>query len=322
MNKKIIALLGVSLVTCLAALAYTYQGQGNLTRAHGNVDIRQSSLSFERSGKIRQLFVDEGQKVKQGQILATLDTQDLDHQIKIKLQQCKKSQAALDEMTTGYRQEDINQAKASVDRLENSYKLAVLTYERFQKLFKTKSTSEQQRDDTFFKMEETKGLLNEAKAKYKLLTSGNREEDVLKAQADHDSCKAQLEYLNYQKNGQSVIKAPYDGLIRTRKNEVGDMTSPSSSVFEISVIDKKRVRVYATQVQLQNIKLGSKVSVDDSLGNSIEGQVGYISNTAMFTPKTVQTEDLRADLVYEIRVDVVDKDNVLRLGQPVSVSFE
>ena len=99
------------------------------------------------------------------------------------------------------------------------------------------------------------------------------------------------------------------------------MVSPTSTVFELSMLDKKRIRVYATQVQLENIKVGKTATVDNSLGQTIEGTVAYISDTAMFTPKTVQTEELRASLVYEVRVDVEDPDNLLRLGQPVSVIF-
>ncbi len=322
MNKKLlIAAGGITLAVLAFALVTTYQGQGDINKVHGLVDIRQAALSFERSGKIQDLYVDEGDKVTVGTVLARLDTKALEHQIAIQEQQCIKAKASLDEMTTGFRVEDINQAKANVKTLENKLELATRTYDRYENLLKSRSISRQQRDDAYFSMKQVKGQLDEAKAVLSKLTKGNRVEDILKAKAEYDGCIANKEYLEYQKDSQSVIKAPFDGVIRTRKNEVGDMSSPSSYVFELSMLDKKRVRVYATQVQLENIKIGAKATVDNSLGQTLEGTVAYISDTAMFTPKTVQTEELRASLVYEVRVDVKDPDNLLRLGQPVSVIF-
>ena len=85
--------------------------------------------------------------------------------------------------------------------------------------------------------------------------------------------------------------------------------------------DLKRVRIYLTEEQLPKVKLGSKVIISNANQDTVEGTVGYISDTAMFTPKTVQTEELRASLVYEVRVDVKDLNNILRLGQSVTASF-
>lgn len=322
MNKKhLIIAVTITLIVLIIALFKTYQGQGDINKVHGLVDIRQASLSFERSGKIQDLYVDEGDKVTKGKVLARLDTRALDHQINIQEQQCLKAKANLDEITEGFRVEEINQAKANVTALENKFELASRTYDRYENLLKSHSVSKQQRDDAYFSMKQAKGQLEEAKAVLSKLTKGNRVEDIVKAKAEFDGCIANREYLLYQKNTQSVIKAPFNGVIRTRKNEVGDMASPTSTVFELSMLDKKRIRVYATQVQLENIKVGKTATVDNSLGQTIEGTVAYISDTAMFTPKTVQTEELRASLVYEVRVDVEAPDNLLRLGQPVSVIF-
>lgn len=76
-----------------------------------------------------------------------------------------------------------------------------------------------------------------------------------------------------------------------------------------------------TEEQLSDIKVGMK-AVISTVKNHTDGKVAFISQTAMFTPKTVQTEQLRAELVYEVRIDTEDLDNVLRYGQSVSVVFE
>lgn len=102
MNKKhLIIAVTITLIVLIIALFKTYQGQGDINKVHGLVDIRQASLSFERSGKIQDLYVDEGDKVTKGKVLARLDTRALDHQINIQEQQCLKAKANLDEITEG-----------------------------------------------------------------------------------------------------------------------------------------------------------------------------------------------------------------------------
>lgn len=322
MNKKaVIALIAVSVAISLTVIVCTKNSGGRVDRAHGQIDIRQSYLTFERQGRISELLADEGSIVKAGDVLARLDTKTLDHQIEIQKAQCRQAKASLDEAHNGFRKEEIKQAKAAVERLTQSYKLAKLSNDRYQKLYKTRDASEQDKDKAYYNMTEIKGQLDEALAKYDLVKSGVRSEAIDKAQATYDSCANNLSYLEYQKEEQSVIRAPFDGVIRVRKAELGDMASPQNSVFELSMTDSKRARIYVNELQLHYIRVGDTASVETAFGDSVPGTIAFISSTAMFTPKTVQTEDLRAELVYEVRVDVKDSGNVLRLGQPVTVHF-
>ena len=184
MNKKINAVaFGATADICISILAYSYDNDSELNKAYGNVDIRQSTLSFERSGRIKEIMFDEGDKVSKGDVLASLDTQALDHQIAIQEAQCRIQKAGLDETTKGFRKEEIKQAKESVLSLSNSYKLTVLTNERYQKLYKAKSISAQDKDKAFYGMEQIGNQLKEAQAKYNMLQKGNRIEAIEKAKA-------------------------------------------------------------------------------------------------------------------------------------------
>ena len=106
-----------------------------------------------------------------------------------------------------------------------------------------------------------------------------------------------------------------------RLAEPGDMASPSRTIYQLSVADPKWIRAYLTERQLGLVKEGTLATVFTDTVGPVDGTVAFVSDTAEFTPKTVQTEDLRASLVYEVRITVRDPENRLRLGQPVTVEF-
>ena len=322
MLKKIVALIVLLVCACAAAFYLTLDSRDGTRRMlHGTVDIRQSTLAFEIPGRIKHLYADEGDSVSEGTVLAVLDTGDLEHQIKIQKAQCEMDEAALATMRNGYRSEELKMARAQVRTLENTLNFARITNERYQNLYKKNSISAQDKDQAFYKMQETSAQLENAKASLELMTNGYREEEHRKAEANLRKCQESLSYLEYKLNEQSVLKAPFSGQIRSRLREIGDMVLSSSGVFELSLVRDKRVRCYATETQLKDVRVGMEVRIINALGEKKPGHIAYISNTAMFTPRTVQTEELRSDLVWEVRVDFQDEDGAMRLGQPVSVEY-
>ncbi|WP_277296675.1 HlyD family efflux transporter periplasmic adaptor subunit [Succinatimonas hippei] len=323
MKKKILAFLFLITLIILGIVLFFNQNKEDVKlKAYGNVDIRESSLAFEASGKINALLFDEGQKVSKDEVLATIDTKALEHEKAIKLSSCKGLKAELNLLENGYRKEEIAKAKAEVKALENEVKLQEKTFVRTDNLYKKDAVSAQTHDSDFFKLNALKENLNTAKASLELLVNGYRSEEIEAKREEYKTCINELNYINYKIEDQSVIKAPYDGKIRTRNLELGDMASPQTPVFTLSQLDRKFVRCYLSEMQLIKVKTGNEVTIQTASGTDIKGIVAVISDTAMFTPKTVQTEELRPDLVYEIRVDVADPDELLRLGQSVSVIFE
>ncbi len=323
MKRKVI--LSISLVFLLfgsiGAFYLLSKDSVDLNKAYGMVDIRQAALAFDIQGRIVKLNVDEGDLVKKGDVLAVLDTKALDHQIAISKAKCSALKASLDELLNGYQKEDINKAYANVNNLKNALALSQLTYERYQKLFLKKAASAQDRDKAFFEKEQLKAQYSQALNEYEKLKGGYRSESIREKRSELESCNSEIAYLVYQKDDQSLLKAPFSGQIRSRFNEIGDMTSTNTPVFELSVINEKRVRVYLSEKQLSHVHINDKAYVLLPNKTALEGKVAFISNSAMFTPKTVQTEDLRPDLVYEVKVLVNDENAALRLGQSVTVEF-
>ena len=117
--------------------------------------------------------------------------------------------------------------------------------------------------------------------------------------------------------------APQDGVIRSRLMETGDMASPARPVYLIGLSDPKWIRAYVPESRLGELREGMEadVCVDSFPNEAIKGKVGYISDTAEFTPKSVQTEELRTSLLYEVRIFVDDEKNRLRMGMPATVKF-
>ena len=160
-----------------------------------------------------------------------------------------------------------------------------------------------------------------AQADLARLTAGLRPEEIRAKKAARDAGEAALKALDYQIDVASRIESPVDGVIRSRLLEPGDMASASKRVYEIAVTSPKWVRAYVTETQLGFIKEGAPARITTDTTPAYEATVGYISPEAEFTPKTVQTQDLRTLLVYEVRLTLSDPENKLRLGQPVTVDF-
>jgi HlyD family secretion protein len=153
-----------------------------------------------------------------------------------------------------------------------------------------------------------------------LAVAGPRKEEIAQAEAQLRGYEAQAAFLRQQLADAQLV-APADAVVRTRLLEPGDMASPQRTVFSLAITDPKWVRAYVSERDLGKIHPGMKasVTVDSFPGRLFDGWVGFISPVAEFTPKNVQTEELRTSLVYEVRVFVKDPSDDLRLGAPATV---
>lgn len=329
MKKSHVAVL-IGLVLLGSAVAYWWLNRDKDDAQHivlyGNVDIRQVSLAFETAGRIKNMTVQEGDRVKKGQVLAHLNTESLSIQAQQADAQLQVQQQTLNEQAAGNRPEEIAQAKAQVGSAKAQLENADKQYQRLAVLNNSslgQAVSKQEVDAAKSTMKTAEAALRESEANLQLLLKGVRKEDREAAKAQYDSTKASLDLIKYQ-IAQSELRSPVDGVVRARLQEVGDMTTSSKSVYTIALTDPKWVRVYASETELGQIKMGSTATIlrDSQPDQPITGKIGYISSVAEFTPKTVQTEDIRTTLVYEVRIYVNDPNDQLKMGQPVTVNID
>jgi HlyD family secretion protein len=325
MKKRIvIVVLVVSSVAAGAIGLYLKHRPGiNELVVQGNVDLRQVDLPFKDNERIVQVLAQEGDRVHAGQVLARLDVERLRARIAQARAQVAAQREVLRRLKNGSRPEEIAEAHANVDSARADADNAESQYDRLLKISKSpgsRAVSEVDLDAASATLRVMQARLLNAREALRLSIAGPREEDKAEAQAQFDAANAQLDLLLRQLSDAELV-SPTDAVVRSRLMEPGEMASPQRPVFELALTDPKWIRAYVSESDLGRLKPGmsARVSTDTDPDRGLSGWVGYISSVAEFTPKTVQTEDLRTRLVYEVRVFVKDPLDVLRLGMPATV---
>lgn len=292
---------------------------------YGNVDQRQVELAFIDSERIEAMLVEEGMRVKAGQVLARLETRRLRDRIASLEGEVGAAQAAVTRLKNGTRPEEIDQARASVAAARAEADYATQQYTRYTNIYKqSRGAAVSVGDVDQWRSRHLSALANleEAKKSLVLAEIGPRWEDIAEAEANLLARQKNLDE-SRNKLKDAELKSPAEAVVRSRLLEPGDMASASRPVFSLAVLTPKWVRAYVAETDLGRVRPGLAASVftDSFPDKGIPGTVGFISSVAEFTPKTVQTPDLRTALVYEIRIYVEDMDDILRLGMPATVTF-
>lgn len=323
MKKKLTIALIILLISFISYKIYSnifLKNENNLT-FYGNIDTRTVNVGFRFLGKIENITKDEGEIVKKDEVLVKLDTASLEKSLEELNEKIFASKLELSKLQTGYRQEEILEAKAAMEEAIENLNKTKDTYNRQTNLFKTKSTSEENFTISQLNYKQALATLDKAKALYELRKNGYRDEDIKIQESNLKSLEIQAEKLKIDLND-SIIKAPVDGVVLTRFKEIGAITNAGESILEIAKTDEFWVRAYIDEKNLGNIKPGLKMSIQtDSRDENYEGVIGFISPVAEFTPKNIETQELRADLVYSFRVIVKNPDDKIRQGMPVTLKI-
>ncbi len=318
----IAALLGIA---AAAAWYFGFRADAGEYVLFGNVDQRQVELAFIDSERVAEVLVEEGATVEPGQVLARLETRRLRDRIAVLEAQVGSAEAALTRLRNGTRPEEIDQARAAVAASKAEVAFAEQQYDRYSGIW-TKSrgvaVSQQDVEEARLRLNVALARLRQDEEALRLAEIGPRWEDIAEAEARLLETSRNLEE-QQKRLGDAELKSPGKSVVRSRLLEPGDMASPGRAVFSLAILSPKWIRAYVPETGLGLVKPGMKALVytDSHPGQGMEGTVGFISSVAEFTPKTVQTEDLRTSLVYEIRVYVDDPDDRLRLGMPATVRF-
>ena len=324
MKKPVVLILAVVVIVALiGGGTWWYQSrQNNGLTLYGNVDIRTVNMSFRVGGRLQSLTVDEGDAIKQGQTLGQLDQAPYENALMQAKANVATAQAQYDLMMAGYRAEEIAQAAASVKQAQAAYDYAQSYLQRQQGLWNRKLLSANDLENARSSRDQALATLKSAQDKLSQYRAGNRPQEIAQAKANLEQAQAQLAQSTLDLHD-TVLTAPSDGTLLTRAVEPGSMLSAGSTVLTLSLTRPVWVRAYVDEKNLNQAQPGREILLytDGRPNKPYHGKIGFVSPTAEFTPKTVETPDLRTDLVYRLRIIVTDANDSLRQGMPVTLQF-
>lgn len=324
--KTRVLIVGVVVVLAVAAAGAWWLARPPAAPAplvlYGNIDLRQVDLPFNDNGRIDAVLVEEGDRVKPGQALARLDTSRLVPAVAQAEARVAAQAATVEKLHNGSRPQEIAQARANLVQAQADAENAALQFQRRTQLVKGGTISRQDYDNAKAALDMANARVELNRKALDLTLAGPRKEDIAEAEAELRADQAQLA-LARQELADAVLKAPAAATVRSRLMEPGEMASPTRPVLSLAVTDPKWVRAYVSEPDLGRVHPGeaATVTVDSFPNQRFAGWIGFISPVAEFTPKTVETTQLRTSLVYEVRVFVKDPGDALRLGMPATVTF-
>ena len=327
MQKKKVIVAIVPLVLAIIIAVFWWQGDheernDTTLRLYGNVDIREAQLAFNASEHIAEIRVQEGDRVTQGQLLARLRTELLETQLTETQAILLAQQQVVAKLEAGSRPEEIRKGQAELEAARAKAKSTGDSYQRMARLLENKLVSPEDVENAHSLADVARAQMEAAKQALALLKAGPRQEDIAVAGAQLAAREAGLALAQQQLDNANLY-APADGVIRNRILEPGDMAFPQTPVLTLAFIDPVWVRAYLPEPALGQVALGAKALIytDSYPDKAYEGWVGYISPSAEFTPKNVQTPELRTRLVYSVRIYACNPQGELRLGMPVTVTI-
>jgi HlyD family secretion protein len=298
-----------------------YTGKTGAIEATGTIEGTDVNLSAKNSGTIQALSVDEGDAVKQGQVVAVLSRNDLVAQRDQAALAVTTAQANLDDLVSGARVQEIAEDQANVNIAQANYNKAVDDLTRYQPLYQSGAVSKEVLDQSQTAVEVDRGQLDAAQAALSLLQAGSRPDAIAAAQDEVKQSEAVLQSAQAVLNDLSVT-SPINGTVLTKNYEQGEFVQMGAPIVTLVNLNDLWIRVYIPTDQLPSIKLGQQASFTVSgLPRAFTGTVEEINSQGEFTLKTIQTEEERANVVFGVKIRIDNEGGVLKPGMPADVSF-
>ena len=323
MKRGVVRLVIVAVLVAVGLFGWRagwFGGAAERQTINGNVEVREVQLAFRVGGRIAAITVDEGDAVGPGQLMARLDGAPFADALASARAEIDVADAALTRQRNGNRPQEIAEAEAALRAAQAVAVNADKEYERVSDLAVKGFVSAARVDATRAAKDSARAVIDEMRAKLSLLREGTRQDSIAESTASRDAAQAR-QRRTATDLADTQLFAPSGGVVQTRVLEPGAIVAAGDPVLTLAITQPVRVRAYVPEPLLGRIKPGQQVAVVGSGGKRWPGRIGNISPTAEFTPRTVETESQRADLVYRIRIIVDDPKGELRQGQPITVDL-
>jgi HlyD family secretion protein len=285
------------LFATMAALTACNNKDGN-SDAFGNFEATEVIVSSETSGKIVSINVDEGLILKQAETVALIDTTDLF----LKKEQLKAQKASVASRSAS--------VFSQIDVQKQQKQNLLVDKARIEKLYKDGAATKKQLDDI-------NGAISMVDKQ--ILSIETQSAPVVSDMASIDKQIAQVD----ESLRKCRVLNPVNGTVLDKYAETGEITTIGKALYKIADLSTLELRVYVSGEQLPSVKIGGKtdVIIDGKNSTPLEGTISWISSTAEFTPKIIQTKEERVNLVYAVKISVKN-DGSLKIGMPGEVKFK
>lgn len=289
----------------------------------GNIEAHESLVSFKVTGRIVELPVQEGQWVEAGTLLAKVDDADYRQKMNIDDANLRVRESNLALTLAGSREQEVKAAQSAVLDAQADLQQKKLDDGRAQRLFARDAISAQDRDLAATALKRSTAAYESAQQRYDQIREGSRKEDIHIAQANVVAARQSLGLSRINLDYTRLL-APNAGVISVRQAELGEVVSPGTPIVTLSDLDHVWLRAYVAETDLGKIRWGqgSTITTDTYPGKKYHGHISFISSTAEFTPKSVQTYKERVTLVYRIKIDVDNPGHELKPGMPADAAID
>lgn len=327
MKKRLLLL--IALAALIAAAAYFYprwtakpQASDKLVLS-GNIEAHESLVSFKVTGRVVDLPIEEGQWVEPGTLLAHLDDADYRQRVDIDNANLKVRESNLALTLAGSREQEIKVARAAVVDAQADLQEKKIDDERAHRLYSRDAISAQDRDLADTALKRAQATCDSAQQRFDQTQEGSRKEDIRIAQANVVAARQSLGLSRINLDYTRLL-APNAGVISVRQAELGEVVSPGTPIVTLSDLDHVWLRAYVAETDLGKIRWGqdATLTTDTYPGKKYHGHISFISSTAEFTPKSVETYKERVTLVYRIKIDADNPNHELKPGMPADATID
>jgi HlyD family secretion protein len=288
-NIKTMVLAGLvgSLFSC---------SNGEKADGYGNFEATEITISSEANGKLEYLNVEEGQVLEKGTAVGLVDTLQL---------YLNKQQLLAQKETVASKSGGV---WSQVSVLNEQLQTAKTEQERIQNMFAENAATKRQLDQANSQLDVLKKQIQNVETQNAPIVNEVKSIDAKVAQIEEQIAK-------------SKITNPIKGTVLTKYAEPGEIVSFGKPLYKIADLEEMTLRVYVSETQLPNIKIGQEIKVKIDSGEEMkdyQGTISWISASAEFTPKIIQTKEERVNLVYAVKV-TVKNDGSLKIGMPAEM---
>lgn len=328
--KKTVIINMLSLF-CAAVMTVSCGDKEKSYDATGTFEATEVTISAKATGELKQFDATEGQTVERDHLIGQIDT----YQLTQKKQQLASSrtQLAANKRQLGSSRQATNSQQLDLEKQVASIRQQIANArrerQRFAELVKDGAVARKQLDDIDYQIQVLERQLEATSDQIRSANASLTEQGAGIA-AQMEGIDAQMEGIDAQQRqlddqiANADITAPISGTIIEKYVERGEFVSVGKPLLKVADTDHLFIRAYLTSSQLQQVKVGQKVTVfadyGDGAKKAYEGQVTWISDHSEFTPKTIVTDDERADLVYAVKI-AVQNDGYIKIGMYGEVKF-